>query len=320
MTAETILYLSGDDVAAALEHVDAIAAVTAALEAHGRGETLLPPEAYLGWERDGETLRSLSMPACLDSTPGVKVINGNRANPGRGLPRASGLTLLFDPATAQPVCVMEGARISCLRTAAVSAVAAELLAAHPVVRLALIGAGALTRCHLRLLTPRLPELREIRVYDVEPARARALEADVPLVVCDSAEHAIRGADLVVTVTTSTTGYVRHSWLEPGALVVNVSLDDLLPEVLLRADKLFVDDWSLVAADEHRLLGRLIREGTIRAVDGELGELLAGSRPGRSRAEEIVVVNPFGLAIEDLAIAKEVYRHASATGLGTSLAR
>src|SRR5207247_6559065 len=117
------------------------------------------------------------------------------------------------------------------------------------------------------------------------------------------------ADLVVTVTTSTTGYVRHSWLEPGALVVNVSLDDLLPEVLLRADKLFVDDWSLVAADEHRLLGRLIREGTIRAVDGELGELLGGSRPGRSRAEEIVVVNPFGLAIEDPAIANEVSRHA-----------
>jgi len=320
VTADTILYLSGDDVAAALEHVDAIAAVAAAFEAHGRGETILPPEAYLGWERDGETLRSLSMPACLDSTPGVKVINGNPANPGRGLSRASGLTLLFDPATAVPVCVMEGARISCVRTAAVSAIAAELLAAHPVERLALLGAGALARCHLRVLPARLPELREIRVYDVEPARARTLEADVPVLVCDSAEQAIRGAGLVVTVTTTTTGYIRHSWLDSGALLVNVSLDDPLAEVLLRADKLFVDDWSLVAADEHRLLGRMIREGTIRAVDGELGELLVGSRPGRTHPDEIVVVNPFGLAIEDLAIAREVYRHASASGLGTSLLR
>ena len=320
MTADTILYLSGEDVAAALEHVDAIAAVAAALEAHGRGETILPPEAYLGWERDGEALRSLCMPGCLDSTPGVKVINGNPANPTRGLPRASGLTILFDPATAQPVCVMEAARISCLRTAAVTAIAAELLAAHPVERLALLGAGALARCHLRLLPPRLLDLCEIRVHDVEPARARALEVEIPLVACDSPEEAIRGAELVVAVTTTTAGYIRHAWLNPGALLVNVSLDDPLPEVLLRADKLFVDDWGLVAADEHRLLGRMIREGTIGAADGELGELLAGRRPGRTHPEEIVVVNPFGLAIEDLALAQEVYRHAAATGLGTSLVR
>jgi ornithine cyclodeaminase/alanine dehydrogenase-like protein (mu-crystallin family) len=328
MSSDTILYLSGSDVAAALEHIDVIGTVAAALVAHGRGDTILPAEAYLGWEKDGEPLRSLCMPASIDSVPGVKIINANPANPARGLPRASGLTLLFEPDTGRPLCVMEAARISCLRTAAVTATANELLAAAPVERLALIGAGALARCHLRLLAPRLRQLREIRVYDRDRERATALAADRSLVVCDSAEEAIRGAQVIVTVTTATTPYIRYDWLQPGALLVNVSLDDPLPEVFLNADKLFVDDINLVAADECRLLGRMLRDGIIvragqggaRAIDGELGQLLAYGHPGRSHPDEIIVVNPFGLAIEDIAIAPQVHEYATASGLGTRLSR
>jgi ornithine cyclodeaminase len=327
VTAETILYLSGHDVARAVERVDVVGAVGAALAAHGRGETILPAEAYLEWEHDGETLRSLCMPGQIDSVPGVKIINANPANPARGLARASGLTLLFAPGTGRPLCIMEGAQISCSRTAAVTAIAAELLAARPIERLALIGAGSLARSHLRLLPPRLPDLREIRVCDLEPERAKAL-ADDRIVVCDSPEQAIRGAELIVTLTTTTTGYIRYDWLQLGALLVNVSLDDPLPEVVLRADKLFVDDWSLIAADEHRLLGRMLRDGVIcgpnqtggRAVDGELGQLLARSRRGRSHPAEIILVNPFGLAIEDLAVAKLVYEQARGSGLGIDLNR
>lgn len=329
MSEDRILYLAGHEVELALGKVDSVAAVAGVLAAHARRETILPDEAYLSWERGGEVLRSLCMPGVVDSSPGVKLINANPANPARGLPRASGLTLLFDPQTARPICIMEGARISCLRTAAVTAIAVELLAAGRVERLALIGAGALARCHLDLLTRRLPEMREVRVYDLDRERAAAFEADArSLVICTSAEQAIRGAELVVPLTTTTTGYIRYEWLQPGALLVNVSLDDPLPEVVLRADKLFVDDWSLVAADDRRLLGRMLRDGSIcgpdgdgaRAVDGELGELLIGIRPGRTHPDEVILVNPFGLAIEDLAIAQQVYQRATSLGLGTPLIR
>ena len=81
MPAEPLLYLCAGEVARALESIDVIEAVTAALAAHGRGATDIPAEAYLGWEHAGETLRSLSMPGLVDGTAGVKIINANPANP-----------------------------------------------------------------------------------------------------------------------------------------------------------------------------------------------------------------------------------------------
>jgi N-[(2S)-2-amino-2-carboxyethyl]-L-glutamate dehydrogenase len=330
---DTILYLSGRDVARALEAIDPVEAVAAALTAHARGQTILPTEAYLPWTHAGETLRSLSMPGSVEGCAGVKIINANPVNHARGLPRASGLTILFGPETGRPVCVMEAQRISCLRTAAVTALAAELLGAHPIERLALLGAGALAHCHLELLPHRLPDLLEIRLYDLAAARAARLAAstdDGRVAVCDSAEQAIRGAQLVVPVTTATSGYIRYDWLEPGALLVNVSLDDPLPEVVLRADKVYVDDWPLVAADERRLLGRMLRAGQIRgpdhltsgrrAIDGELGQLLTHAVDGRARSSDIILVNPFGLAIEDIALASRVHQRAVDLGLGTALDR
>jgi len=240
--------------------------------------------------------------------------------------------VLFHLQSGQPVCILEGARISCLRTAAVTAIAADLLGTHPIERLALLGAGALARCHLELLPPRLPKLSEIRLYDLDPKRASTLAAGTAAatIVCDSAAQAIRGAQLVIPLTTTSSGYIQYDWLDPGALLVNVSLDDPLPEVVLRADKLFVDDWALVAADERRLLGRMLRVGQIcgpnemrdgaRPIDGELGELLTSANKGRSHADEIILLNPFGLAIEDLALAHRVYHHALQLDLGTMLER
>lgn len=333
MSPDTLLYLSASDVASALDHVDVVAAVTDALVAHGRGETILPTEAYLGWEHEGETLRSLSMPGLTGRQPGVKIINANPANPRRGLPRASGLFLLLDPADGRPTCILEAAQISCLRTAAVTAISAHLLGPDPIEQIALIGAGALARCHLMLLPGRLPQLREVRLHDLDHRRATALAEETPdrrVKVCDTAEEAIRAAQLVVPLTTTSSGYIAHDWLKPGTLLVNISLDDPRPEVILRADKLFVDDCNLVTQDERRLLGHMLRAGQIRhrddadndrrAIDGELGELLTGKCEGRTRKDQIIVVNPFGLAIEDLAVAEQVHRHALENGLGTWLKR
>lgn len=204
MSGNPLIYLSEDDVARALEEVDVVDAVATSLAAHARGEVALPQEAHLRWQHHGERLRSLSMAAAVEGSVGVKVINANPANPKRGLPRASSLILLHDIATGRPACVLEAARISCLRTAAVTAVATQLLGASPIRRLALLGAGAIARCHCELLGERLPHLREVRIYDIDAARAGELAAGVEgAAACSSPEEAIRGAQLVVPVTTTT---------------------------------------------------------------------------------------------------------------------
>jgi N-[(2S)-2-amino-2-carboxyethyl]-L-glutamate dehydrogenase len=339
---QQLLYLPGDDVREICQSIDSVALIRDALYQHGSGNTILPDEAYLLWSTaQNDTVRSLSMPAYLGGTfnaVGTKIINSNLRNPARGLPRASGVTVLFDPSTGEVISIMEGAHISAMRTASVSFLSVGLLTGRPIRDMAVIGAGVIGATHVELGVKRLPSLERIILFDINQSRAdelaRELQVSVKktirVEVVDSALKAIRAADVIIPATTVTGGYIPYDWLRPGAIVVNVSLDDLLPDAILKADLLFVDDWNLVRADSRRLLGRMYREGLVvgpkehpkaggvRRVDGELGDLVLARHPGRNSIEDIVVVNPFGLGIEDVAFAARVFEIAKAKGIGTYL--
>jgi len=342
---ECFLYLSRADVDRALALVDVLAVTAEAHRLHAEGLTTLPPESHLQWTTPrGHAARSLAMAGRLnsDSAPaGVKVINGSLGNVASGLPRASGLTLLFDDETAQVRCVLDAARISSVRTAATSVLAFATFARAPRATLTIVGAGVIGGAHLDLALAHVPQLEAVCVADTDPARAHSLVQDraeqleaagVVGEVLPIAEAVARG-DFVVMATTTTEPYVEHGWLRPDAIVSNVSLDDLKPEVFYEAQLLLVDDWTLVALDEHRLLGRLYRAGEIgapgysanavrRSVDGELGAALNGSSALRSKVADggLVVLNPFGLAIEDIALAGAVERVAHTQELGRWLER
>jgi len=343
---DRILYLDPDAVAAACQHVDVVDAVASALAMHSSGRTVLPDEAYLSWPTgNGVPARSLNMPGFLDGRPaiaGTKIINANPTNPDSGRPRASGLTLLFDTSTARVVCIMAAARISALRTAAVTFLSTSLLGRRPIGRVAVIGAGALASAHLELIEGRVSQLdgvTAIAIHDVRSERASRLretwspkfaEHGISVSAVPSAQEAILEAGLIIAVTTTTTGYIERSWVGPGALLVNISLDDPTPEFVLKADRLIVDDWRLIEHDDRRLLGRMYRSGLVvgpgqtpanehgRAVDAELGQIVAGMSPGRARADEVIIVNPFGLSLEDLAVAARVFEVAVRLGIGTEL--
>ena len=341
---DRILYLNRREVEQACAEIDPVEVIAGALALHSRGQARVPDEAYLAWTNArGEGARSLNMPGWLGgdaAVAGTKIINGNPANSTRGLPRASGLTLLFDSTTARISCVLEAAYVSSLRTASVTALSADLFRGPTVESLAVIGAGALAAAHLALLPGRLPGLRHVRLFDLDRERAGALERefapglaarDVCMTLTESAEQAIPPSQLIVPVTTTTTGYIPCQWLQPGAVLVNISLDDPLPEVALRAGKVFVDDWHLVKTDSRRLLGRLYREGLIdgpeapadgpaRRVDAQIGDVVLGAHPGRTTPDEVILVNPFGLSIEDVALAARVERTARRMGLGSYLER
>ncbi|HEY1353976.1 MAG TPA: hypothetical protein VGF67_30565 [Ktedonobacteraceae bacterium] len=342
-----ILYLKRAEVEQACAHIDTIEAMREVFCLHGQKQTILPEEAYLGWtNQQGEAVRSLNMPGRLGGTfqvAGTKIINGNIHNPERGLPRASGLTVLYDEMSGCVVSLLESAYLSGLRTASVTALAATLLQGSPLHCIAIIGAGALARAHIQLLVKSLPHLQRILLFDLKRERTARLQEElaglpgehqVVLQETATAEEAIRPAQLIVPVTTVTTGYIPFAWLSAGSILVNVSLDDPLPEVVFKATTVIVDDWQLVSSDHRRLLGRMYREGQLlgpneqaearthpcRRVDMELSELASGAKPGRRTPHDIILVNPFGLSLEDLAIATRVYHKARELDLGTWLER
>ncbi|MEV0395256.1 ornithine cyclodeaminase [Polymorphospora rubra] len=345
------LYLTEADVMGALVGVDTVDVIAAVHRKHAQGHTTLPPESYLRWTTpSGASARSLALAGHLDGhvpEMGVKVINGSMSNPGNGLPRASGVTLLFDPETARIRCVMEGARISSVRTAANSVLAFRTFAAPAADAMAVIGAGVIGAAHLDVALASLPGLRRIYLHDAVRERAQRIladraaaitAADVRCSVVDTPEEAVRRSDWVAAATTTAEPYVFWDWLRPRAVVSNVGLDDVHHEVYERATTLLVDDWGLVSADEFRTLGHLHRSGVVaapgapldgasRRVDAELGNVLTpetaaeGIVPGRGAAVEgVVLFNPFGMAVCDVALAAEVERLARRLGLGQTIQR
>jgi N-[(2S)-2-amino-2-carboxyethyl]-L-glutamate dehydrogenase len=332
-------YLPRADVLACCARIDVVDAVREALVAHAKGQTTLPDEAYLGWRTDkGASARSLAMagavPMAGELALGLKVINGSLGNTDAGLARSQGFTMLFDRETARPTVVMEAAHISALRTAACTALSALHLG-KPKPRVAVLGCGTLARTHLALLPATLDGLADVRLYDLDRTRAERLAEAVgglDVTVAGSPEDCVRGADLVVAATTVTEGYIAHDWLAPGAVLAHVSLDDALPDVVERADLIVVDDWDLVRTDHRRLLGRMYRQRRLlgpdgshhpgrrpdpgaRRVDTTLGEVLLGSHPGRRSDTDIVLANPFGMAVLDVAVAARVNAVAVETDAG-----
>lgn len=338
---DTLLYLSRSDVIRAAAPVDPVAVVRDALLQHARGRTELPAEAYLGWHTtDGHVARSLALPGAIwDTEPalGVKLINSSLANPGQGRPRARGLLVQFARETAYPLAILEGAYLSALRTSAYTALSAQVLGPAAPDKIAVIGCGVLGEAHVRLLAGAYPAAG-FALYDQHPQRhltmSAALSADgLPCRAAGSAREAVAGAGIVVTTTTTTAGYLPYAWLSPGALVAHVSLDDVLPDVVRLADLVVVDDWELVSTDNRRLLGRLYHAGELIGPEGQaagaaaasaarvgatLPDVLAGRHPGRRQADEIVLSNPFGMGILDVALGAAVLRSARRLGVGLEL--
>lgn len=336
---DELCYLTAADVAGLCRSIDPVAVVTGAFRAVRAGEAGIAPEAALRWTApDGMPARSLILPARYSGTYGCKIINACLGNVDRGLPRAHGLIVLYDRDTAAPVCVMEAGRISALRTAAVSVAALRaVLRLEDLRDLAFLGCGRQARTHLELLTAAVP-LATVTVHDVDPSRGEAFASEVGATLpgvtakhVDTSEAAVRAARVTVAATTTTTPYAALDWLPPGAVFVNVSLDDAAEDLLLGCDHLLVDDWSLVSEDDTRLLGRLARAGRVsgpgeqapphgRAVDADLPTLLAGAYERSVTPTDRIVVNPFGMGVHDIAIATEVYAAARRTCAGARLPR
>jgi ornithine cyclodeaminase/alanine dehydrogenase-like protein (mu-crystallin family) len=301
-------------------------AMAEALRSVTRGESVLPLRQVVMLPDKAGAFAS--MPAYLGSPPaiGLKAITVFPGNHGTELDSHQGSVLLFEARRGSLLAVMDASSITAIRTAAVSGVATGLLGRPDAGDLALLGTGVQALTHLEAMS-HARRLRRVRAWSRSPEHVRAFaqraERSLGLKVeaAGSAREAVRGADLVCTVTSSREPVLEGEWLSPGAHVnaVGASLAtarELDTAAVVRAS-LFVDrrESALNEAGDF-LIPR--REGAIDDghICGELGELLLGRRRGRQSDSEITVFKSLGLAVEDVAAARLIYDNAVKAGAGT----
>ncbi|VTU12938.1 alanine dehydrogenase [Variovorax sp. SRS16] len=323
-------YLNHLDVQAlAMTDAEIIAAVEDGLLAQGRGQTTIEPRMHLVPEKDYpghfNVLRGYVRPL---GVAGVKVVGDFYRNYERGLPSELAILNLFDPKTGAPVAIIDASDITDMRTGAITAIGAKHLARKGSKVLGHIGARGTSYWNVRLLHS-IFHFDEIRVHsrrkESRDAFAARLEKDlgVKITVTEDWESCVRGADIVVEASRleKPTPILKTEWIKKGACVipygtmsaVELSLTDIM-------DKMVMDDWGqakagpLGALRAHVDSGRLSEE-TLHA---ELGQIVAGLKPGRESEDETNLFWHRGLSLSDIALGAAMLQKARGMGLGQQL--
>jgi alanine dehydrogenase len=320
-----MLVLSRRDVEAALEPdrlVDAVAAAMADVSA-GRGS--FPNRTAADVADVGGAL--IAMPAYLAGAGALaaKLVAMFPGNAALGLPTHKAIVAVFDPATGAPEAVMDGEVVTAMRTAACSALSARLLAREDASVLAVLGTGVQARAHAEAVR-RIRPIREVRIAGRSPGRVRALAGELGAVASESYADAIAGADIVCACTHSPEPVVRGAWLEPGTHVTSVGFNpegrEVDADAVARALVVVESRAAALApypAGSNDLVWA-IRDGAIGDdhVHAEIGELVLGTRPGRTSPDQITLYKSVGIAAQDAAAAALALEAARARGLGAEI--
>jgi ornithine cyclodeaminase len=328
----TILVFTHAEVETLLPMEACIEVMEAAFAALGRGQVTQPPRTLT--QPPGGAGLMLTMPAHM--TPelappfyGLKAVLVHESNHALGKASHQGAVLLFSGETGEPLAVMNAAAITARRTAAVSGLAARLLARPDAGDLALIGAGVQAAAHLAALGAVRP-LRRVRVAARTRASAERFVAQwgpgapCPMTAADSVEAAVRGADLIVTATSAREPVLRREWIAPGAHISAVGAytpaTREIDAATVAAARVFVELRAAALREAGELLLPM-QAGALgpEHIRGELSELVLGLAAGRTAPEDITLFKSLGLPVEDAAAAEFVYRQAQAVGAGTVVA-
>jgi alanine dehydrogenase len=241
-------------------------------------------------------------------------------NPPGGPPTHQAAIVVFDAATGTPTALMDGTSVTALRTAAGSQLATRVLARQDASVLAVLGTGVQARAHARALLRERP-WGQVLIAGRDTAKAERLAAELPdAFAADSFEAALGEADVVCAATAATEPIVRREWLAPGAHVNSVGYTTAGREVDTETvrDAVVVVESRAAALAESNDIRSAIRAGVAEreAVHAELGEIVAGSRRGRTAADQITLYKSLGVAVEDDAAAALVLAGAEREGLGT----
>jgi len=304
---------------------DLIAAMESALAKFSAREVLQPVRSVL---TVGPTKAYFGlMPAYIPAPAslGAKLVTVFGENHKKQLPSHLATILLLDPDTGALVAMMDGRYITEARTAAVSAVSTRFLSRPDASTLAIIGSGVQARSHFEAYQ-HVRQLKEVRIWSPRPQSRRQFVDDmsatssIPIIDAESAEAAVRGADLIVLVTSSPTPVIDDAWVSEGAHVVGVGAcrpnqQEMPPPLVTRA-RLFVDSRDAAVVESGDVVMN-VNAGLFDAshIRGELGELVLGRVDGRTSAKDITIFKSLGMAVEDVAAAHLAYSRARDRGCG-----
>ncbi|SEO82074.1 ornithine cyclodeaminase family protein [Paenibacillus sp. OV219] len=324
-----MLVINGDEVSELLTMEACITLMETALQDLSAGQAEQQLRSVVPVREGG--LMGL-MPAYLirQEIVGAKLISVFPHNHDRGLPSHQGIITLFDAATGAVNAVVDGRRVTAIRTAAVSAAATKLLAKPGASTLALIGTGEQARSHLEALLLVRP-IERVRVWSRSAEHAQRFVGEMSarygerleIVACGSAQQAVADADIICTLTSSTTPVLDDAWIAEGAHINAVGAcrakDRELASAIVQRSRLYVDRRESAEGEAGDYLIPL-QEGEIGKghIVGEIGEALLGRVEGRTSDKQITLFKSLGLAVEDLAAAAYIVEQAKQQGKGTSI--
>lgn len=320
-----LLYLSRSDVESlAIPMSEIIAAVETGFRLKGMGETQMPPKTAIH-PRGAPTFLH-AMPAYVGGeidVATVKWVGGADDNYKLGLPTISGLIVLNDPDTMFPLCIMDCIWVTAMRTGAANAVAMKYLGPEHAADVAVLGCGVQGRSNLLAMATHYPHIDRCRAWDPNEENLKRYvhemseKVDFTVQAVAGPEAAVRDADVVVTAGPSPRDpdpYIPLQWLKPGAMAAPVDYNGAwMEDALGGVDKLATDDHAQM--DYYRQKGYFENTPLPYA---DLGEIVAGHKPGREREDERTMAICLGVAIDDCVTASLIYKLARERSAGTEL--
>jgi ornithine cyclodeaminase len=323
-----MLLLSEKDIKKALTMDDVIKAVEDASRAFSDKGVDVPSRITM--QVKGESDAAIFLTANYRSLPfyGIKQASSFPSNIGKGVSTVFADIHLYSTETGEPVAMVSANHLTAMKTGAASAVATKFLAKEGEAVLAIIGTGVQASTQLDGIQ-RVRPLGEVRLYDIVRSQAQRFaetaeqirNRDYPVIISRTADQCVSGADIVVTVTPSMTPVFSGDSVGDGTHINAVGsftpyMQEIDTKTVLRASKIVTDNqketWA-VAGDLLVPLG----EGKISrtAIYSDLGDIVAGKKPGRENDQEITIYESVGFAALDIAVAAAAYRKALEKGIG-----
>jgi ornithine cyclodeaminase/alanine dehydrogenase-like protein (mu-crystallin family) len=325
-----LIYLSSSEVRKALAMSEAIEAMRDAFIQLSDNQAVMPPRGHMELAEAKGTVLLMPCHCVQTHTMSVKLASLFYNNPNQGLPLLQSLVMLADASTGLPTAIMDGTSLTAIRTGAASGLATQVLARQDAKKVAIFGAGVQARTQLEAVCAVRP-IRSASVYDVSASMAEKFAATMSNQLGITVERAsttataLRGADVVCTVTTSSVALFEDSQLSAGAHIN--AIGSYKPEVreipaeTVRRARVVVDQQDAAMEEAGDLLIPL-REGLIGSdhIGAELGAVIRGQTPGREDDDQITLFKSVGLAVQDLFAAERAMQNAQRDGLGIELPR